>query len=299
MGDQREIWTVGSILKWTEQYFREKGVESPRLDAEILLSHVLEKERIYLYVEFDAPLERQELARFRALVKQRAMRVPVAYIVGYKEFMGLRFSVTPDVLIPRPDTEILVEAALGRLEKLSAPRLLDIGVGSGAILLSLLAKLPEATGVAVDISPEALEVARRNAEALGVAQRVVFRCGDLYAPVAGETFDAVLSNPPYIPEADLAALAPEVRKEPRGALAAGRDGLDFYRRLTARGAEFVRADGFLALEIGVFQAAAVAALAEGMQGFGKAEVLKDYGGIERVVLARKLREEASPCVRCV
>lgn len=213
--------------------------------------------------------------------------------------MGLRFSVTPDVLIPRPDTEILVEAALGRLEKLSAPRLLDIGVGSGAILLSLLAKLPEATGVAVDISPEALEVARRNAEALGVAQRVVFRCGDLYAPVAGETFDAVLSNPPYIPEADLAALAPEVRKEPRGALAAGRDGLDFYRRLTARGAEFVRADGFLALEIGVFQAAAVAALAEGMQGFGKAEVLKDYGGIERVVLARKLREEASPCVRCV
>ena len=212
--------------------------------------------------------------------------MPVAYIVGYREFMGLRFLVTPDVLIPRPDTEILVEAALERLAALPAPRLLDVGTGSGAILLSLLAKLPQAEGVAVDISPAALEVARQNAAALGLAERVSFCCGDLYEPVTG-TFDAVLSNPPYIPESDLESLAPEVHKEPRGALAAGEDGLVFYRRLTARGAQFVRPGGFFAAEVGVFQAAAVAALVSRMEGFGEAEILKDYGGIERVVLARK------------
>lgn len=286
MGREKETWTIGGILKWTEQYFREKGVETPRLDAEVLLSHVLEKERIYLYVHFDEPLEPAELSRYRAFVKQRAQRVPVAYIVGYREFMGLRFLVTPDVLIPRPDTEILVEAALERLAALPAPRLLDVGTGSGAILLSLLTKLPQAEGVAADASAAALEVARRNAQALGVAERVSFCCGDLYEPVTG-TFDAVLSNPPYIPESDLAGLAPEVHKEPRGALAAGEDGLLFYRRLTARGAQFVRPGGFFAAEVGVFQAAAVAALASRMEGFGAAEILKDYGGIERVVLARK------------
>lgn len=292
MSREKETWTIGGILKWTEQYFREKGVESPRLDAEVLLSHVLEKERIYLYVHFDEPLEPRELARFRSFVKQRVLRVPVAYILGYREFMGLRFVVTPDVLIPRPDTEILVEAALERLAHLPSLRLLDVGTGSGAILLSLLVKLPQATGVAVDISPVALEVTRQNAQALGVMDRVSLCCGDLYEPVAGEAFDAVLSNPPYIPESDLASLAPEVRKEPRGALAAGVDGLDFYRRLTARGASFVRAGGFFAVEVGVFQAAAVAALAQRMEGFGTAEILRDYSGIERVVLARKTKEGA-------
>jgi release factor glutamine methyltransferase len=162
-----ERWTIGSILTWTKQYFADKGVASPRLDAEVLLSHVLGKDRMYLYVNFDQPLEAGELAAFREAVKQRARRVPVAYITGRREFFGLPFAVTPAVLIPRPDTEVLVEAALRRLQGRENPLVLDVGTGSGAIIVSLLYKLPTARGVTTDISAEALAVATGNAAALG------------------------------------------------------------------------------------------------------------------------------------
>lgn len=283
----QELWTIGRILKWTEQYFKGKGIESPRLDAEVLLSHILGRERIYLYVHFDEPLEPAELARYREAIKQRVQRVPVAYIIGEKEFMGLTFKVTADTLVPRPDTEILVQAAVERLRaRGETPRFADIGTGSGAICLSILHFLPKAQADTVDISPAARAVAEENAAALEVADRVTFHTGDLLAPLAGQCYDAILSNPPYIPDGDIAALAPEVRlKEPRTALAGGKDGLDFYRRLTADAPAHLKDGGFLAVEVGIDQAAPVAALA--VPAFSHTEILKDYAGIERVVIAWK------------
>ena len=283
----QELWTIGRILKWTEQYFKEKGIESPRLDAEVLLSHILGRERIYLYVHFDEPLEPAELARYREAIKQRVQRVPIAYIIGEKEFMGLTFKVTEDTLVPRPDTEILVQAAIERLRaRGDAPRFADIGTGTGAICLSVLHFLPKAQADTVDISPAARAIAEENAAALEVADRVTFHTGDLLAPLAGQCYDAILSNPPYIPDGDIAALAPEVRlKEPRTALAGGKDGLDFYRRLTADAPAHLKDGGFLAVEVGIHQAAPVAALA--VPAFSRTEILKDYAGIERVVIAWK------------
>lgn len=291
-----EIWTIGRILKWTENFFKEKGIESPRLDAEVLLGHVLEKERIYLYVHFDEPLQPQELADYREAIKQRIRRVPVAYIIGKREFMGLTFHVTEDTLVPRPDTEILVQAAIERLKKMDGKRFADIGTGTGAICLSVLHYLPQATADTVDISEAARKVAEENAEALDVKGRVTFYTGDLLAPLASQDgaasgkarYDAILSNPPYIPDADIEGLAPEVRcKEPRTALAGGADGLDFYRRLVADSPALLKDDGFLAVEVGIHQAQAVAKMAVESGSFVRTEIIKDYGGIERVVVAWK------------
>ncbi len=281
------LWTIGSILTWTKQYFADKGVASPRLDAEVLLSHVLGKDRMYLYVNFDQPLEAGELAVFREAVKKRAMRVPVAYITGRREFFGLPFAVTPAVLIPRPDTEVLVETALRRLQEADSPLVLDIGTGSGAIIVSLLRKLPTARGMATDISAEALAVAADNAANLGVADRLELCRGDLLTPVAGLAFDAIVSNPPYISARDMAALEPELGYEPRGALAGGADGLDFYRRLAGGAAAHLKPGGFLAVEVGAGQARQVAALATEATGLAAAEIVKDYAGVERVVVLER------------
>ncbi len=283
-------WTIGSILTWTKQYFADKGVASPRLDAEVLLSHILGKDRMYLYVNFDQPLAADELAAFREAVKKRAQRVPVAYITGRKEFFGLSFRVTPAVLIPRPDTEVLVETALRRLQERENPLLLDVGTGSGAIIVSLLHKLPAARGVATDIAPDALAMAADNAARLGVAERIEFCRGDLFAPLAGRVFDAIVSNPPYIAAKELAGLDPELGYEPRGALAGGADGLDFYRRLTAGAAALLKPGGFLAVEVGAGQAAPVAALAVPATGLTVAETVKDYAGVERVVVLERRQQ---------
>jgi len=279
----KDIWTIGAVLNWTRQYFDDKGVDNPRLDAEILLSHILGKDRLYLYVNFDQPLEQAELAAFRELVRQRARRVPVAYITGRKEFMGLNFTVTPAVLIPRPDTEILVEAVLSRLRTVDNPEVVDIGTGSGAIIISILKNRPTAGGMAVDISDSALAVAAANARQHQVSGRLSLVRGDLLAPAKGRKFDAIVSNPPYIPDRDIAGLPPEVGCEPRLALAGGIDGLNFYRRIISVGAEYLRAGGFIALEVGAGQAAAVAGLA-GRSLLTVEEIIKDYAGIDRVVV---------------
>jgi len=280
-------WTIGRILKWTEQFFREKGIESSRLDAEVLLAHLLKKERIFLYVHFDEPLEQAELAQFHKMVQQRVARVPVAYILGEKEFMGLTFHVTSATLVPRPDTEILVQAAIERLQALGRPcTFADIGTGTGAICLSVLHYTEETQAATVDISPEARAVAEENAAALGLAERVQFYTGDLLAPLAGQHFAALLSNPPYIPDSEVAGLQAEVRlSEPHTALAGGADGLDFYRRLCADGPALLEADGFMAFEVGAGQAAAVAQLATDNPLIARTETLKDLAGIERVVVA--------------
>ena len=313
-----KIWTIGRILKWTEQYFKDKGIESPRLDAEVLLAHVLEKQRIYLYVHFDEPLQPAELAAYREMIKQRVLRVPVAQILGEKEFMGLTFKVTADTLVPRPDTEILVQAAVERLKAMKgeakAPedealadgeeassaanrdeaaadvsqeplRIADIGTGSGAICLSVLRYLAGTVADTVDISPAARAVAEENAASLGLQDRVTFHTGDLLQPLVGMTFAAILSNPPYIPEADIATLAPEVRlKEPHTALSGGQDGLDFYRRLAKEAPAMLVPGGFMAFEVGIHQAEPVAALAKANPLIARTEILPDYAGIDRVVV---------------
>ncbi|SFL63171.1 peptide chain release factor N(5)-glutamine methyltransferase [Pelosinus propionicus] len=288
MADKKEVWTVQAILNWTRQYFLDKGVENPRLDAEVLLSHILKKERLYLYVHFDQPLEDKELAAFRIAVKQRAARLPVAYIIGSKEFMGLDFEVTPAVLIPRPDTEILVEAAIKRLARVDEPCILDLGTGSGAVCISLLKNLPTARGITVDISSEALIVAKRNAAKHQIEQRLTFYEGNLFVPVKSEKFKAILSNPPYIPSGDIAGLTPEVRQEPNLALAGGEDGLDFYRRIIQEGKEYLTDNGFIAMEVGIGQARLVADLAEKTGYYKVSDIIKDYGGIERVVVLEGL-----------
>ena len=283
-----QIWTIGAILKWTGQYFGTRGIESPRLDAEVLLSHVLGTARIYLYVHFDEPLEAAELAQYREYIRQRVARQPVAYIIGQREFMGLTFKVTPAVLVPQPDTEVLVQAALDRLQATPTARVADIGTGSGAIVLSLLYYMKQLRAAAVDISPAALKVAAANAAALGVVDRATFYEGDLLAPLAGETFTAIVSNPPYIPTADIAGLAPEVRSaEPMGALDGGADGLAFYRRLVAEAPSLLLPGGFLAVEVGVHEAQPVAEMAAAQTVYGRTEILKDLAGIDRVVVLWK------------
>jgi len=284
MKNNKNVWRIDTILKWTRQYFGEKGVENPRLDAEVLLSHVLQKDRLYLYVHFDQPLEERELATFREAVKKRASRLPVAYITGSKEFMGLDFQVTPAVLIPRPDTEILVETALNLLAAVERPEILDIGTGSGAICISMLVNLPEAKGTTIDISSKAIAVARGNADKHQVAERLSFCQGDLFGPVSGRKFHAILSNPPYIPAADIAGLTPEVQQEPSLALDGGKDGLDFYRRIIEEGRNYLATGGFIAMEVGIDQAQVVAAIAEATDFFKVSGIVKDYGGIERVVV---------------
>ncbi|WP_033171211.1 peptide chain release factor N(5)-glutamine methyltransferase [Selenomonas sp. ND2010] len=283
-----EIWTIGRILKWTEQYFEQKGVESPRLDAEVLLSHLLKKQRIYLYVHFDEPLQAEELAAYREMIKKRVAHVPVAYILGEKEFMGLTFQVTADTLVPRPDTEILVQAAVDALKGMSpeAHCFADIGTGSGAICLSVLHFTENTEADTVDISPGARAVAEQNAAALGLTERITFHTGDLLEPIKDKTYTAILSNPPYIPQADIATLAPEVRcKEPMTALCGGADGLDFYRRLCAEAPDMLLAGGFMAFEVGIHQAETVANLAKEHPLIERTEIIKDYAGIDRVVVA--------------
>lgn len=283
-----KIWTIGRILKWTEQYFKDKGIESPRLDAEVLLAHVLEKQRIYLYVHFDEPLQPGELAAYREMIKKRVLRVPVAQILGEKEFMGLTFKVTADTLVPRPDTEILVQATVDRLRAMAGEeplRFADIGTGSGAICLSVLHYLAGTVADTVDISPAARAVAEENAASLGLADRITFHTGDLLQPLSGISFAAILSNPPYIPEADIVKLAPEVRlKEPHTALSGGQDGLDFYRRLANEAPAMLVPGGFTAFEVGIHQAGDVADLLKANPLIDRTEILPDYAGIDRVVV---------------
>lgn len=275
-----EVWTVLKVLQWTAGYFRERGIEGGRLDAELLLSDTLKLDRVGLYLNYDRPLSALELETFRAAVGRRAKREPLQYIRGEAEFWSLPFTVSPAVLIPRPDTEVLVEEALKRIS--GTCRVLDVGTGSGAIAIAIADERPEAKVEAVDLSPEALTVARGNAERNGVADRVALRQGDL-RQLTGADYDLVVSNPPYIPSADLAGLMPEVREfEPLLALDGGADGLYAYRLLAAQAATLLKPGGWLLLEVGIGQAEAVAGL---LQTAGLVEIFTraDYAGVARVV----------------
>ena len=285
-----EVWTVQRLLTWTVDFFRQHDIEQPRLDAEVLLASALNKDRIYLYVHFDQPLESDELTRFRSYVRARAAHVPLAYVLGRREFMGLHFCVTRDTLIPRPDTELLVQCAIDflRVRMLTCAKELyiaDLGTGTGAIALSLLHHMNGTRADAVDLSPSAADVAHENAVHLGLADRISVYTGDLTAPLVGKRYDMIVSNPPYIPSADIESLMPEVRLyEPRLALDGGADGLSFYRRIMAEAPAFLKEGGALAVEVGAGEAAAVAALARTHPRIVRTEIHKDLAGIERVVM---------------
>lgn len=281
------------ILNWTKQYFGKMGVEDPRSDAEVLLCAVLKCERLTLYVDFERPLTEEELALMRQYVQRRAQHEPINYILGEKAFMRNVFKVTPATLVPRPETELLVESlvkAAPLLKPEGDVKILDIGTGSGAIVVSLLDYLPQAKGVGVDISVDALVVAKENAEKIGVSSRIGFVRSDVFSRVPLEKkFDIIVSNPPYIPASDIATLAQDVQKEPHGALDGGADGLDFYRRICAEAAEHLADDGLLAFEIGINQSEAVQELCLA-HGFRQVAVRKDYAGIDRMVFALKEKE---------
>lgn len=364
---EQAVWTVNKILQWTQQYFSGKSLENPRLDAEVLLCDVLGCRRIDLFMRLQQELQPEELKKYRESVLRRAAWEPLAYIIGRKTFLQWEFNVTPAVLIPRPETELLVEKlvqcctgkSLTQLEKEAfwrkkaeeakaaaekvkavsseklrdetdpekaavwqqevadreaaavraaeragmawqaesaavkeksgnkGPDILDMGTGSGAILLSLLKLLPQGRGLAVDISPEALAVAKENATRLGVADRAWFLQSDIWSRVPAKAlFDIVVSNPPYIPAQVIGTLARDVQKEPRLALDGGNDGLAAYRKITEGLPQHVKPDGLAAFEVGAGQGEAVAALCR-EQGFAVTAVVNDYAGIDRMVFAAR------------
>lgn len=285
------IWTIKKLLLWTTHYFQEHHLDSPRLDAELLLAHVLHKQRIYLYTDFDLIVEPSELSLYREYIKKRVSGISTAAIIGEKEFMGLTFKVNEDVLIPRPDTETWLEKVIQYHRNEQGLYVADLGTGSGAILLSFLYYCKEDTGVGVDISEKALAVAEENGRNLKMDDRVTWRRGDyLTALEKGELFDGILTNPPYIPTGDIRGLAEEVRHEPMNALDGGADGLTFYRKLAEGAAEHLKDGGFLAVEFGIHQAADVVNLLKETGKFDSFEVITDYGGIERAVYCRKKAE---------
>ena len=284
-----DVWTVGRLLGWTADWLGTKGSESPRLDAEVLLAHVRGCQRILLYTAFDAPVGDAERARFRELVKRRGAGEPVAYLVGSREFFSLPFAVSPAVLVPRPETEGLVVRVLDLCKPLDAPRIIDVGTGSGAIAVTLAKHLPRARLVASDVSPAALAVARENARRHGVADRIEFLEGDLLAdPRAAGPWDVVVSNPPYVRDDEFEALPRDVRlHEPRGALVAGPTGVELIARLAGEAAGRLASGGWLVVEIGPGVVAAAEAALAAVRGLEPAPTLKDLAGLPRVAQARR------------
>jgi release factor glutamine methyltransferase len=284
------VWTIKALLAWTTDFLAKKGIEGPRNEAQILLAHVLKCKKVDLLVRYEEQPTEAERTRFRELIHRRVAGWPVAYLVGTRDFYLLSFEVSPAVLVPRPETETLVLEALAFLKPLKEPTVLDLGTGSGCIAVSVAHQKKDARVTAIDVSPDALDVARRNAARHGVADRVEFLQGDLFAPLAaGSTFDLVVSNPPYIAQGEFATLAPDVRDhEPRVALDGGADGLAFYRRIANGVVPFLKSGGKLLLEIGYTQEAAVHTLLRHQPELEVGPSLKDMAGHPRVVVAKRV-----------
>ncbi|CAM4516818.1 peptide chain release factor N(5)-glutamine methyltransferase [Corallococcus exiguus] len=277
-----DVWTIRRLLTWTTGHFEKRGVDAPRLTTEILLAHVLKTGRVRLYVDLDRPLSKDELAAFKALIERRMAGEPTNYLTGTKEFYNRPFKVDARVLIPRPETELLVEAVLHSVPKDAPSRVLDVCTGSGCIAISVAAERPQATVLATDLSKDACALARENAQALGVAERVSVLEGDLFSPLPPDaTFRVVVSNPPYIDSGDIAGLSAEVRREPRLALDGGPDGLVALRRVIEGARRVLEPGGLLALEMGETQGSAVLELLRAA-GYSDARVEKDLERRERM-----------------
>ncbi|MBT8492583.1 MAG: peptide chain release factor N(5)-glutamine methyltransferase, partial [Deltaproteobacteria bacterium] len=283
MGD--ETWTVLKVLDWTTGRFERSGLESPRLEAQVLLARVLSSSRVALYTSFDRPMSKGELAAYRELIRRRLAGEPVAYLVGEQEFWSRSFKVDSRVLIPRRDTETLIEAVLDRVgDRQRELEVVDIGTGSGAIAVTLASELPRARVTATDVSAEALEVARTNASAHQLDDRVELIQGDLFEPLGERRFDVIVANLPYVTEGEMAELQTEVTAEPTAALVAGADGLVVIRRLAKELKYHLRKSGLVALEHGYQQGAAVRELLASA-GLESVETLTDLGGRDRVTVA--------------
>ncbi|MCG8686901.1 MAG: peptide chain release factor N(5)-glutamine methyltransferase [Desulfobacterales bacterium] len=285
-------WTIKSLLSWTEGYFTDHDIDSPRLTAEILLSETLELRRLDLYLQHDRPLEKQELAVFKTQIKRRVNKEPVAYITGQKGFFNDRFSVTKGVLIPRPDTEVLVETAMEVLNGLDLPerkaRVIELGVGSGAVIVSIANACPDHLYFGSDLSDVALSTAALNAKELAQTPIAFFKGSWLDAVSPREQFDLILSNPPYIPSADIETLAPEIKDyEPRMALDGGEDGLDSIRIILAQAGGCLHPGGQLIFEMGYDQKPGVARLAERFSWVSDLGFVKDLAGHNRLAVFKK------------
>lgn len=281
-----KVWTVMELVGWTANYLKEKGFHNARLNAELLLSGTLGLKRLDLYLQHDRPLQADELAAFKGRLQRRAKREPLQYIDGTAAFRQLTLRVDPRVLIPRPETELLVQAVLDRVAGREGLRALDIGTGSGAIALALATEGPFARVVAVDVAEGALEVAMANAREAAPDASVDFRRGSLFEAVAGERFDVVVSNPPYVGEEERDGLDAEVRDwEPPGALFAGTGGLEVIRPLVAQAPAHLHPGGLLALEIGAAQGEAVSDLIRATAAFAEPRVIADLAGRDRIVVA--------------
>ena len=285
-----KIWTILELINETTGYFKKKSIESARLDAELLLAHCLNIERIQLYIAFERAVTEAELSLFRDMVRRRAAGEPVAYLTGYREFWSLKIKVQKGVLIPRPETELLVEEAIKLLKPGDREAaILDLGTGSGAIAIALAGEIKNSVMYAADISSAALEVARRNIESQGLTGRIRLVCGNGLAPFKqGELFDLIISNPPYICSRDMETLAPEIKNhEPREALDGGADGLGFYRQWIPQMSALLRSGGWAVFEIGSEQALSVSQLFRDA-GFSDVTTVKDYAGHNRAVIARRI-----------
>jgi release factor glutamine methyltransferase len=291
-----EAWTTLKLLDWATAYLKSHHIDQPRSAAEVLLAHTLDVERVDLYIQYDRPWEVRELGIFKGLIQRRLQREPVAYIVGKKGFWSLDLKVTRDVLIPRPETEILVEAALSIIPpEISAKplRILDLGTGSGAVILALARERTGHQFYAVDSSQEALTIARDNARRHGLDNAVSFLQGNWFDTVRDKEsyFDLIVSNPPYIPHDDLKTLPREISHyEPRQALDGGPDGLDAIRLIIQKAAAYMNPEGWLLFEIGYDQGDAVRKLMASSKAYSDVTVIKDYSGFDRVVRARAGRE---------
>ncbi len=283
--NQQAVWTIGKVLEWTQGFFQKKNIETARLDAELLIGHALKLERIGLYLEHHKPLKPEELATIRSLVKRRAAYEPIHYILGYREFWSVRLHVDPRVLIPRPDTERVVEVALSILHK-NHTTILDLCTGSGAIALALAKEREDVHITATDLSTDALAVAQSNALALSLSN-IRFSESDLFDTIE-DTFDLIVSNPPYIVRESLGELMPDVRDfEPMMALDGGEDGLSFYRKIISDAPNYLRTEGHILLEIGHDQADAVRTLIEDCTQLHLVGCFKDIAGNDRVIHAIK------------
>lgn len=285
-------WTIIKILEWTTSYFKAKEVESPRASAEIILAFSLGVNRIDLYLQYDRPLNDSELKYYKSLISRRVQKEPVAYITGKKEFWSLDIAVTREVLIPRPETEFLVETAVACLDEDRGSvkkQVLELGTGSGAVILALASERPENVYFASDYSVNAVKVAKDNAERLGVDQNILFFCSDWFDSLSLDLtrFDAVLSNPPYIPTLVIPGLQPEIhRYEPTAALDGGMDGLNDLKSLIHSAVKYLNPHGSLILEIGHDQKEAVKDIADQCGFYKEVVFIKDYSGIDRVVHLR-------------
>ena len=288
-----ERWTVLRVLEWTQKYLRKGGIPSPRLESELLLSHVLGCDRIGLYLNHDMVLSKDELTRFRGTIERRISGEPTAYILGFQEFWSIRFKVDSHVLVPRPETEILVEEALRLIDQEGwrEPRIAEVGTGCGAIAISIAKSVPSTKILATEVSWEAALLAKENAKVQNVDSRICIVQGDLLAFVkSGDegTFDLMVSNPPYIRRADIETLQREIRDfEPREALDGGIDGLDFHRKLVHEASLCLRKGGWLILEIGADQDQQVLHLLEGSGEFRHMRIASDYAGKRRAMIAQK------------